>query len=501
VKKLIAILSFILISCVTLKAQYFNERVGFTTGAADFGLNAIENDSGYLMIGATIPYKISVGIVQIDFNGTVLFQKTIADSIFTYYVGFQGSLIKLTNGGYAMYGGRVDTTLGSYVGLLYRFNGLGDTLWTKSYGDTTFFQTGRHMRQTLDGGFILLGDNGQTSASIWVIKTDSMGNVVWQQTYGGPQLEAPTHIAVCSDGGYIFSGYTESGGIVPSNGNIRITKIDSLGNVEFNKFHGKSLAEEAWCIEQTQDGGYIFGGKITSPLDNRTRPYAMKLNSLGDTVWTRAYTPPTGNGGSNWFTTIFELPNGNFMAGGWEFSTDSVTTSRYDGLIIKLKPNGDTLWHKTYRIPYMNSPSTDFLINDIRPTADGGFICGGDIYTAFPDTGSQDMWIFKIDSNGCVDTNNCWVNPLGVTEEVTQIKNKILVYPNPTNSFITVSIPNSIGKFDGYFQLIDVTGKEVLVQKINAYTTQVDVSNYPKGIYFYQVINQKERYTGKLIIN
>ena len=392
-------------------------------------------------------------------------------------------------------------TQGSNVGLLFRFNAVGDTLWTKTYGDTTNFQTGRHMRQTLDGGFILLADDKTNNASYWVIKTDSMGNVAWQQNYGGPQFEGPTHIAVCNDGGYIFTGGTQSGGVNPSTGNIRITKIDSVGNVVFNKFFGETETDNAWSIEPTKDGGYIFGGSLRTPSDMRTKPYVLRLDSLGDTLWTRTYTPPAGNGSGNGFRILFELPDGNFIGAGQEFFTDSLTFGRSDGLIIKLKPNGDTLWHKTYRIPYMNALGTDFLIYDIRPTTDGGFICGGVVYPSPPDTGTQDMWVFKIDSNGCVDTSNCWVS-VGITEEVTHKKENLLIYPNPTNGVVTIEIPNP-QIYSGVFQLIDLTGKEVLTKTINSNFTQLDVGWLPKGLYFYRYLDKTQQVSssGKLVIN
>ncbi|PCJ28154.1 MAG: hypothetical protein COA97_02440 [Flavobacteriales bacterium] len=403
-----------------------------------------------------------------------------------------------------MFGGKA-TTSGDNFPVLFRFNGLGDTLWTRQYGDTLNFQTGRHMRHTPDGGFILLGESSSTTARYWVIKTDSLGNIEWQQFYAGPQLDTPNHIAICDDGGYIFTRITRSlGPGVPTTTNILITKIDSLGNIEFTKVFGESDYDGAGSIEQTIDGGYIFGGVLRSDLDAIYKPYAIRLDSIGDTIWTRTYTPPTGNSSGNGFRTIFELPDGNFIGAGQEFFTDSTTFGRRDGLIIKLKPNGDTLWHKTYRIPFMNGLSTDFEIKDVRPTSDGGFICGGVVYTALPDTGNQDMWIFKIDSNGCVDTSNCWVS-VGITQEVTHIKESLLVYPNPTSGIVTIEIPNP-QIYSGVFQIIDLTGKEVLSKTINSNSTQLDVGWLPKGIYFYRYLTYEQTpkqvrgYSGKLVI-
>jgi Secretion system C-terminal sorting domain len=492
----------VLITCFTLlsfisTAQFINSRYPFVGSTGGTAFNAIENDSGYFMLGGYAPlgFPSSVGITQTNFNGDTLFQKVYKSISYGYFAGFQNSLTKLNNGGYALYGGRTGSTNQSNVGMLFRFDETGDTLWTKTYGDTLAFQTGRHMRQTLDGGFILLGDNGTTAASHWVVKTDSLGVIEWEQTYGGPNFEGPAHIAVCNDGGYIFSGNTASlGPGIPSTVNIRITKIDSLGNVEFTKIFGENGDDGPWCIEQTQDGGYIFGGSLKADLDGYTRLYAIRLDSLGDTIWTSQFTPLAGFTPSGYFNKILELPDGSFVGAGYEFYTDSVIIARFHGVIIKMDANGNKIWHKEYNL--LNGNGSDHYLKDIRPTSDGGFICAGNIAPAFPDTGTQDMWLLKIDSNGCVDTACTLISGLPTTQNPPL--NTLSIYPNPSNGLFTIQLPKE--STTGSFRLIDITGKEVFEENINSSSTQIDVGKLSKGIYFYRYRDKKQGYAGKLVI-
>jgi Secretion system C-terminal sorting domain len=491
------VIVFVLITQL-MNAQFINDRYGFLTGSAEVGWNAIENDSGYLMVGGTIPGNSEIGIVQTNFNGNVLFQKTYGKSGVSYFPGFQGSLTKLNNGGYAMYGGLSTPINSESVGVLFRFDEIGDTLWTKTYGDSLAFQTGRHMRQTLDGGFILLGDNGGSSARNWVVKTDSLGVIEWEQTYGGPNSEIPVHIATCMDGGYIFCGFTYSlGPGIPATSNIRITKIDSLGNVVFTKVFGESDEDDVGSISQTQDGGYIFGGGLKAVADGYRRPYAIRLDSLGDTLWTSQFTPLTGFTPYGYFNKILELPDGSFIGTGFEYYTDSVVIARYHGLIIKMDANGNKLWHKEYNL--LNGSGSDHYLKDIRPTSDGGFICAGNIAPAFPDTGSQDMWLLKIDSNGCVDTTCTLISDIPQNKILEG--GGLLIYPNPSNGLFTVQLPK--GSIEGNFRLIDITGKQVFQQSIKSSSTQVDVGKLSKGIYFYHYREKKNAisYSGKLIVN
>jgi Secretion system C-terminal sorting domain len=476
-----------------LTAQFINDRYGFTTGAQEVGWNAIENDSGYFMVGSTSPGIASIGIIQTNFNGNVLFQKTYTNISLAYFAGFQGSLVKVSRGGYIMYGSTNDGNKAH--DLLFRFDETGDTLWTKQLGDTIFQQIGSQVKETLDGGFICVGKNTKYPGENWVVKTDSLGNIEWEQWYGGPQIENPNSIAICSDKGYIFTGATNSLGVgSPTNSNIRITKIDSLGNVEFTKIFGESSNDGAWSISQTQDGGYIFGGSLKADLDGYTRLYAIRLDSLGDTIWTKAFTPLSGFTPTGYFNKIIELNDGSFLGLGSEWYTDSVIIARNHGVIIKMDANGNKIWHKEYNL--LNGNGSDHYLKDIRPTTDGGFICAGFITLSFPDTGTQDMWLLKIDSNGCVDTACTLISGLPTTQNPTL--NTLSIYPNPSNGVFTVQLPK--GSTTGSFRLIDITGKEVFQQAISSSSTQIDVSKLPKGIYFYRYRDKKQGYAGKLVI-
>ena len=78
--------------------------------------------------------------------------------------------------------------------------------------------------------------------------------------------------------------------------------------------------------------------------------------------------------------------------------------------------------------------------------------------------------------------------------------NMVNVYPNPASTLITIELPLPKCEIKTQLQLFDVTGKKVLTKQINTITTPIDISNYPKGMYFYQLLGEKENYSGKLII-
>jgi hypothetical protein len=272
-------------------------------------------------------------------------------------------------------------------------------------------------------------------------------------------------------------------------------KVDSLGNIVFNKFFGGVYDDNAWSILQTQDGGYLFGGNFTF-LDTscncqKANPYVIKLDSLGDTLWTRKYGEPMN---AATVLNMNELADGNIiLCGLTRKENQTAGDSKIQGLVFKIAANGDSLFYRLYRLL---SSSSSHELRDIRPTTDGGFICSGIIYPAFPDTGTQDMWLLKLDSLGCADT----ACALGTSIEAPKSpKGAFSVYPNPTNSFITVELQNVTQSVD--FKLIDLTGKEILTKQIHSPYTKINVQHLAKGIYFYIVTNEKERYSGKLVVN
>ncbi len=82
------------------------------------------------------------------------------------------------------------------------------TIWSQTYGGIREEQA-YSLIQTSDGGYALAG---RTSSSIvampdfWLVKVDSSGNLEWNKTYGGPDVDVATSVVETSDGGYALAG-------------------------------------------------------------------------------------------------------------------------------------------------------------------------------------------------------------------------------------------------------------------------------------------------------
>lgn len=101
-------------------------------------------------------------------------------------------------------------------------------------------------------------DIGQKGGSFdaCLFKLDTNGNLQWNKTFGGTQDDGATFVLQTIDGGYILSGFTYSN--VPG-GDAWLIKTDANGNELWNKTFGGTGIEYAYSVLQTSDGGYALG--------------------------------------------------------------------------------------------------------------------------------------------------------------------------------------------------------------------------------------------------
>ncbi|MFH1320612.1 MAG: T9SS type A sorting domain-containing protein [Bacteroidota bacterium] len=406
---LVIILSLLFLSGQTSLSQsiFFNNRYDFYN-ISEAAWDVLEIESDYLVVGGARDslFDLHIAIMILDSAGNEIWKKSYGQTGFDYYPGYSGSFIKTTDNGYAL-GGAIVNSFGNNDVLLVRFNSELDTLWTKTFGDTMNFDAGYQCKQTLDDGFIIVGVTGDIKLDILLIKTDSLGNVEWEQTYGGANTEYSRTIDVAFDGGFIIGGNTWSYGA--GSKDTYVIKTDSLGNLQWQRTFGNVYEDCSARGIATSDSGYIFCGCKTEYMQTGypvSRAYIVKLDSAGNTEWEKTYGP-LKIGADFWM--IRELDDGGFITAG--VTGDSLDW--FEGSLLKINSQGDSIWFRTYEKVY--GPTSNNYFRDVQPTSDGGYIMAGFITPQSPDTGTQDMWVIKVDSLGnnlslIITTNNVSCN-------------------------------------------------------------------------------------------
>jgi len=228
--------------------------------------------------------------------------------------------------------------LTSHISHLTSFSQPGT--WIAIYGGTNY-DRGRGIAQTFDKGYIVCGPSssyGMGNTDFYLLKIDSAGKFQWQNTFGGINIENCFSIKQTKDSGFVICGYTNSFG---SGGyDAYLIKTDQVGNLQWQKTFGGANWDFAYWAEQTNDGGYILAGETFS-YGNNSQAYLVKTNSAGDSLWTKTF------GGKN-EEAVYEVhqtsDNGYILAG----YTKSFGAGKSDFYLVKTNPSGDTLWTKTY---------------------------------------------------------------------------------------------------------------------------------------------------------
>src|SRR5258705_526125 len=208
----------------------------------------------------------------------------------------------------------------------------------KTYGGTNQ-DKGYSIEQTNDGGYIITGMTmsfGAGSEDVYLIKTDTNGDIIWDRSFGGTGLDRALSVQQTNDGGYIIAGTTLSFGA--GDNDVYLIKTNAIGNMVWRKTFGGTGLDAGYSVQQTNDGGYIIAGESQSFGEG---VYLIKTNANGNIMWTKTY----GGGAGEWGQSIRQTNDGGYIIAG---TTLSFGAGNFDFYLIKTDSIGDTLWTKTF---------------------------------------------------------------------------------------------------------------------------------------------------------
>jgi hypothetical protein len=259
-----------------------------------------------------------------------------------------------------------------------------------------------------------------------VLKLDSDGLPKWQKTYGGDERDGWVWVSIkqTNDGGYIVAGETYSAGSGVSD--ILVIKLSSNGNIQWQKTYGGANYDDLRSnIQQTSDGGYILTGTFQQPREY-TDVWVLKLTPNGEIQWQKTY------GDSNRYQhgdSIQQTTDGGYIVGcsAWEEGSQG----KVNPWILKLNQEGEIEWQRSYLGHGRNS---SFLCK-VQQTSDGGYIVSD--HTDVGGAGEDDFWIFKLKPNGNIE----WQKTYGESgyDEPRYIKQ------TSDGGYIVAGITNSFG--------------------------------------------------------
>ena len=310
------------------------------------------------------------------------------------------SLVVTSDGGYAIAGSTTSFGAGEEDFWLFKTDEFGYVEWNRTYGGIGS-DIAYSLVATSDGGYALAGVTysfGGGWRNFWLVKTDSSGNLEWNQTYSGTGNEAAYSVVEATDGGYAIAGYTSPYGI-GGNIDILLVKTDSAGNMEWNRTYGGPESDSFSSLAATVDGGYALLAErwiSESDGDNQSFPtgsndcWLVKTDEFGNIMWNQTYTMTAFS--SEPLTSLVATSDGGCAMVCPRFSVNSTGVG-----LIKLDASGNVEWNQTYNIP-----RDDFFVFSHVPsvvvTSDGGYAITGYSYP-FGDVGG-DVCLVKTDKFG-----------------------------------------------------------------------------------------------------
>ncbi len=430
-------------------------------------------------------------VVKLNSAGDIEWQKCLGGSDWDYAYSIQ----QTSDSGFIVAGasnsndGDVSGNHGYGDYWVAKLNSAGALVWQRALGGSDEDEASS-IQQTSDGGFIVAGysysNDGDVSGNhgngdYWVVKLNSAGDIEWQKCLGGSDWDYAYSIQQTSDGGFIVAGWSSSndGDVSGNHGydDYWVVKLDSSGDIEWQKSLGGSDWDEASSIQQTTDGGYIVAGASESndgDVSGNHGSYdywVVRLNSAGALVWQRAL----GGSDEDEASSIQQTSDGGYIVAGYSYSNDGdvsghhESTDESDYWVAKLNSAGALVWQRSF-----GGSGGDGALS-IQQTSDSGFIVAGgsasndgDVsgwhegYDSYGDP-TSDYWVVKLSPEEGISEGNEGLQPLAYT---------ISAYPNPFNSSceITLSGVNkgACSLVDGTVEIYDLRGNVVFTNAVGA---------------------------------
>jgi len=302
------------------------------------------NDGGYIIAGESQSYYMhgnggyDAYLVKLDAKGHFKWKNT--------YGGVKndrGYSVRQTGDGGYIIAGTTQPVFGSGGNNVYlvKTDAAGCEEWNREFGGTGE-DTGVCVLQTADGGFIIAGStasSGGGDTDVYLIKTNTAGKKEWEKTFGGKETDFATTVRQTSDGGYIVAGQTYSFGA--GGYDAFLVKTDTLGNQVWAQTFGGVDWDTAASVEQINDGGYIVAGQTASFGARNNDIYLIKTNYAGKKIWEKTF----GSADLEIGKTVQQANDGGFLATGWSNSFGSGELCLY---LVKTDASGKKLWEKTW---------------------------------------------------------------------------------------------------------------------------------------------------------
>ncbi|MEP0860498.1 MAG: T9SS type A sorting domain-containing protein [Ignavibacterium sp.] len=495
---------------------------GYGGNNDDEGNSVVQtSDGGYVACGYTKSYGSGgndVYLLKVDANGNQLWDRVFGGTSDEEVY----SMVLTDDGGFLLAGATSSFGSGSRDIWLIKTDASGNQQWTKTIGGLSS-DGARSISKTFDGGYIITGwtfSYGPGAVgNVWLVKTDTAGNMVWNKFFGGTDDDRGLSVKQTTDGGYILTGYTASSGAGLDD--MLLIKTDSLGNAQWQNTFGGSGRDYGNSVIQSSDGGFVVTGYTLSYGAGGDDLWIVKTNELGNQLWSKTL----GGAQSDVGNYLIETSDGSFIITGHTLSRGA---GLHDVWLIKLASvipvelvsfnasvSGNDAELKWITATEINNKGFEIqramIVNELKDYSweAAGFINGNGTSTethiySFIDknleSGKYAYRLKQIDFDGSFEYSDIVEIEISNPEEFVLEQN----YPNPFNPTTVISWQSPVG-IHQTLRIYDVLGNEVATlvdeyRETGRFKVEFYASNLASGLYFYKLTAGNYSATRKMIL-
>jgi hypothetical protein len=328
-----------------------------------------------------------------------------------------------------------------------------------------------------DGGFLAVGSTSSfgVNTDMYVVRTDSLGQLLWQRNIGTGAFETAADAAEGPSGEIYVTGSVD----YINGDDVYLAKLSPGGNILWTKTFGGALSDNSVSIVPVGNDFVIAGTTTSNGIQNTPDMFLLKADSSGNQVWYKTY----GSLVTETALAMTKVHDGGFLICG-QYQTASV----YAGYAVRTDADGDSIWKKIYLIggaPYVGYNSCAELKGDsvFAMTARGGAVYGtyyatriglnGNVINHFTQSGylKYNTDVYATSDGGFVANGYPFTkfSPLATVEWETGVLDGYSVIQNPDDSYCTAGIdisihppPNSYSDYDAKIERTSSNGTPLL---------------------------------------
>ena len=237
-------------------------------------------------------------------------------------------------------------------------------------------EEGKDLIQLPDGGFVLTGSSTSMSnggKDIFVVRTDNLGNVVWENKYGGSGDDVGNSVILGSNNNiYVCGEKTQDSLGLLGFRDVAVLNLSlDNGSLFSEKIYGDVIRDEYGTNIIEIGNGFFISGTMSNP--GPSQYYLIQTDSNLDTLQNSSRYTGTENV-DNYSARSFEYsdPGNPFICFGTAIRSQNQTAS-YWFHAFTYKGNSDNLG----QVDHYGTEQNNEFCTDAFQTTDGGYILGG----------------------------------------------------------------------------------------------------------------------------